>query len=122
MSVRLRLQRFGAKKRPFYRMVAADQRSPRDGRFKEILGIYDPMSEPNVIDLKMDRVEYWLGVGAQPSESATHVIRMARESKGVLLADYVEGRRQSLADRRKAALQAPDAPKLQASAPANDSE
>ena len=118
MAVRIRLQRFGAKKRPFYRVVAADQRSPRDGRFKEILGVYDPISVPNVIDLNMERVAYWKGVGAQPSESAAHVIRMATEGKGVRMADYVAGRREDLANRRKAALQVADAPKLSASAPA----
>ncbi|GEO82103.1 30S ribosomal protein S16 [Pararhodospirillum oryzae] len=71
MSLRIRLARGGAKKRPFYRIVVADSRSPRDGRFIEKLGIYDPMlsrDNENRVVLKEERVKYWLGVGAQPSD------------------------------------------------------
>ena len=76
--VRLRLTRMGAKKRPFYRIVAADARSPRDGRCIEQLGYYDPMKDP--IDLKIDleRVDYWLGTGAQPSDTVRNLIGRAR--------------------------------------------
>ncbi len=71
MALKIRLARGGAKKRPFYRIVVADSRSPRDGRFIERLGTYDPMlpkDSPERIRLKEDRVKHWLGVGAQPSD------------------------------------------------------
>lgn len=73
--VRIRLRRMGAKKSPYYRIVVADQQSPRDGRFIEIVGTYDPLSTPAKIDVKRDRLEYWLGVGAQPSESVLQVLK-----------------------------------------------
>ena len=67
--VRLRLRRIGAKKQPSYRIVAADKESPRDGRFLEVLGHYNPRTEPATITLQEDRIFYWLGVGAQPSDA-----------------------------------------------------
>ncbi|MCA9693234.1 MAG: 30S ribosomal protein S16 [Nannocystaceae bacterium] len=73
MAVKIRLARMGSKKHPFYRIVAADARSPRDGRFLERLGTYDPMSER--VDLKQDRLAYWQGVGAQPTTTVTRLIR-----------------------------------------------
>ena len=73
--VRIRLKRMGRKRKPFYRVVAADSRSPRDGRHIEVLGYYNPMTEPLTIELKMDRVNYWLGVGAQPSDTAASLIK-----------------------------------------------
>ena len=73
MSVRLRMQRHGAKKRPFYRVVAADQRAPRDGRFIELLGTYDPLQK--IIRLNGERVSYWVGVGAQPSDTVANLIK-----------------------------------------------
>lgn len=74
MTVRMRLQRKGARKRPYYRVVVADQRSPRDGRFIELLGTYDPLQKPPVIRLKSKRIDYWLDVGAQPSKTVNHLI------------------------------------------------
>ena len=71
MTLRIRLSRGGAKKRPFYRVVVADSRSPRDGRFIERVGTYNPMvprDHPERLVLKEERVRYWLGVGAQPSD------------------------------------------------------
>jgi small subunit ribosomal protein S16 len=71
MSLKIRLARGGAKKRPFYSIVVADARSPRDGRFIERLGTYNPMLERNHADrvtLKEERIKHWLGVGAQPTE------------------------------------------------------
>jgi len=68
----------GAKKRPFYRVVIADARAPRDGRFIEQVGHYDPMTEPHTINLKLDRVDYWLGVGASPSGTVERLITTAR--------------------------------------------
>ena len=76
--VRLRLTRMGRKKRPFYRIVAADSRAPRDGRHIEILGYYDPMTEPSTIKVDLDRVDYWVGVGASPSDTVSNLIKRAR--------------------------------------------
>jgi small subunit ribosomal protein S16 len=73
--VRLRLRRIGAKKQPSYRVVAADKESPRDGRFLEILGHYNPRTEPSTITLKEDRIFHWLSVGAQPSESVARLLK-----------------------------------------------
>ncbi len=79
MAVKIRLSRAGAKKRPFYRIVASDARSPRDGRFLEKLGTYDPLSAtddaPGRLELKRDRLEYWLSVGAQPTDVIRRIIR-----------------------------------------------
>lgn len=72
--VTLRLARFGAKKRPFYRVVATDSRAKRDGRFIEVLGTYDPLTDPPTVNLKGDRVQYWLSVGAQPSDTVRRLI------------------------------------------------
>jgi small subunit ribosomal protein S16 len=78
MSVKIRLRRDGAKKRPFYHVVAADSRRARNGRFIEELGYYNPIvaadAEP-ILVLKEDRVRYWLGVGAQPSETAAALLK-----------------------------------------------
>jgi small subunit ribosomal protein S16 len=77
--VRLRLTRLGAKKKPFYRVIAANSRSPRDGRFIEQLGYYDPMKEPIDLKLDLERVDYWLSVGAKPSETVEHLIARYRK-------------------------------------------
>jgi len=69
MSTRIRLRRLGANKRPYYRVVVADQRSPRDGRFIENIGKYHPLEDPSVIEIDEERALYWLGVGAQPSNT-----------------------------------------------------
>jgi small subunit ribosomal protein S16 len=73
--VRIRLRRMGAKKKPFYRVVIAHKESPRDGRFIEIVGTYDPRTQPETVELKMDRVNHWLSTGAQPSESVGRILR-----------------------------------------------
>ena len=75
MSVVIRLMRAGAKKRPFYRMVAADSRRQRDGRFLEILGHYNPIVRPFELMVHKDKVEKWLSRGAQPSEQAASLLR-----------------------------------------------
>ena len=69
MSVRIRLKRLGAKKRPFYRVVVADQRSPRDGRIIEQIGKYHPLEDPSLIEFDEERAMHWLRVGAQPSNT-----------------------------------------------------
>lgn len=73
--VRIRLRRMGAKKKPFYRIVIAHKQSPRDGRFIEVVGTYDPRTEPETIELKPERVAHWLSIGAQPSESVGRMLR-----------------------------------------------
>lgn len=73
--VRLRLRRMGAKKAPFYRVVAASDTAPRDGRFIEILGHYNPTKDPQIIKLNEERIQYWLGVGAQPSDTVRSLMR-----------------------------------------------
>lgn len=75
--VRIRLRRVGSKAQPSYRIIAADREAPRDGRFLEILGFYNPRTEPATIQIHEDRVYDWLGRGAQPSESAAQVFRSA---------------------------------------------
>ena len=69
MAVRIRLKRMGAKKRPFYRVIVADARAPRDGRFIETLGTYNPLTKPAEVQLKTERVQLWLERGAQPSDT-----------------------------------------------------
>ncbi len=75
--VKIRLARHGAKKRPFYRIVAADSRAPRDGRFLERLGSYDPTQEPALIEIKQDRLAKWLKNGAQPTGTVARLIKKA---------------------------------------------
>jgi len=77
--VKLRLQRHGSKKRPFYRVVAADSRCMRDGRFLEVVGTYNPIKDPAQVNLKLDRIDYWVGQGAQPSDTVASLIRQARK-------------------------------------------
>ena len=76
--VRIRLTRRGAKKRPFYRVVAADQQAPRDGRFIEQLGYYNPMVDPSEIKLDLERIDYWVGQGAQPTDTVKMLIKRVR--------------------------------------------
>lgn len=80
--VRIRLTRRGAKKKPFYRVIAADQRARRDGRFIEQLGYYDPMKDPFDLRLDVERVDFWLSQGAQPSETVNRLIAKARDGYG----------------------------------------
>jgi small subunit ribosomal protein S16 len=75
--VRIRLRRVGAKGQPSYRIIAADKEAPRDGRFLEILGFYNPRTDPSTIQVKEDRVFDWMSKGAQLSESAEQVLRSA---------------------------------------------
>jgi small subunit ribosomal protein S16 len=77
MSTRIRLRRMGSKGRPFYRVVVADQRSPRDGRFIEIVGRYNPQTDPSTIDLDEAKIRDWLGKGAQPTEAVAKLIKIS---------------------------------------------
>jgi small subunit ribosomal protein S16 len=80
MAVRIRLARHGAKKRPFYRIVVADQESRRDGRFIEIVGTYNPLKEPADVSLKNDRIDYWLEKGAKPTDTVRNIIKRQKAS------------------------------------------
>ena len=74
MSVKIRLKRMGSKKRPFYRIVVADSRSPRDGRFIESVGTYNPLTESETVTLKEDQIMSWLNNGAQPSATVKNIL------------------------------------------------
>ena len=75
MAVRIRLARYGAKKRPFYRIVIADLESPRDGKFLENVGTYDPRSDPAKVTLKSDRIKYWIENGATPTDTVRSLLK-----------------------------------------------
>ncbi|HZT53157.1 MAG TPA: 30S ribosomal protein S16 [Gaiellaceae bacterium] len=75
MAVKLRLTRVGSKKNPIYRIVAADSRAPRDGKFLEIVGRYNPQADPSVIELDEDKVRAWLDKGAQPTEPVARLLQ-----------------------------------------------
>ncbi len=75
MAVKIRLSRQGRKKAPFYRLVVADSRSPRDGKFIELIGTYNPMTDPASVKIDEERALYWLGVGALPSETARGLLK-----------------------------------------------
>jgi small subunit ribosomal protein S16 len=77
VAVRMRLTRVGSKKNPIYRVVVADQRSPRDGRFIEIVGRYNPQTDPSTIELDEAKVNEWLDKGAQPSDAVAKLIKAA---------------------------------------------
>ena len=74
--VKIRLRRLGAAKRPFYRVVVADSRSPRDGRFIEAIGRYQPMDEPSLVEIDADRALHWLAVGAQPTQQVRQLLKV----------------------------------------------
>ena len=76
MAARIRLTRIGSKKNPIYRVVVADSRSPRDGRFIEIVGQYNPQTDPSTIELDEDKVRSWLAKGAQPSDSVGRLLKI----------------------------------------------
>ena len=75
MAVKIRLRRMGAKKAPFYRVVVADARYPRDGRFVEELGYYDPTKEPSVVKIDVDKAKEWIGKGAQPTDTVKALLK-----------------------------------------------
>ncbi|HHX57045.1 MAG TPA: 30S ribosomal protein S16 [Clostridiales bacterium] len=75
MAVKIRLKRLGAKKAPFYRIVVADSKSPRDGKFIEEIGFYDPTKEPSVINVDAEKAKKWLATGAQPTETVKRILK-----------------------------------------------
>ncbi|NJD23557.1 MAG: 30S ribosomal protein S16 [Melioribacter sp.] len=81
MAVKLRLRKMGKKKQPIYKVVAADSRSPRDGKFIEAIGLYNPKTNPATVDIKEERALYWLGVGAQPTDTVKNLL----SNQGIIL-------------------------------------
>ena len=82
--VKIRLRRAGAKKAPYYRVVVADSHFPRDGRFIEEIGTYDPLDDPAVIKIDMERAKYWIANGAQPTDTVRGLLKKAEgRSKGI---------------------------------------
>ncbi|WP_394849074.1 30S ribosomal protein S16 [Pendulispora brunnea] len=79
MAVHIRLARAGAKKRPFYRLVVTDHRSPRGGRFLENIGTFDPTKKDAVLSVKQDRLDFWTGRGAQASETVTRLLKRLKK-------------------------------------------
>ena len=75
--VKIRLRRMGAKKAPFYRVIVADSRSPRDGRCIEEIGTYDPLTQPATINIDMERAKYWIANGAQPTDTVRGLLKKA---------------------------------------------
>lgn len=78
MAVKIRLARAGAKKAPFYRVVAADSHAPRDGRFIEILGRYNPRTQPSTVELDVEKIDAWISKGAQPTETVAKLLAIAK--------------------------------------------
>ena len=115
MAVKIRLARAGAKKAPFYRLVAADSRSPRDGRFIEILGRYNPRTEPSTIEIDIEKVDAWLAKGAQMTETAAKLVAIARNPETAAPAKEAKPSKKSEA---KAAAEAEAATKAAADAEA----
>ncbi len=121
--VKIRLRRVGAKKQPSYRVVVSDSRAPRDGRFIEIIGFYNPRTEPETVEIKEDRALYWLSVGAQPTEPVARLLKkqgtMARlerlkqgESLDALVAEAEEAARAmpEISPKTRRDSEAPEAP------------
>ena len=78
LAVKIRLARHGAKKRPYYRVVVADGRMPRDGRYIEEIGRYNPLTSPKTIDINLEKVDEWIAKGAQPSNAVSHLVEIVR--------------------------------------------
>ena len=123
MAVKIRLARHGAKKRPFYRVVVADGRMPRDGRYIELVGRYNPLTNPKTIELDLEKVDSWIAKGAQPTNAVSHLIDIAR-------GDAPEPEKKAKTTRRSrgkkaeapAAAPAAEAPKAEAPAEAPKAE
>lgn len=118
MAVKIRLARHGAKKRPYYRIVVADSRMPRDGRFIEQVGRYNPLTAPKTIEVDLEKVDAWLAKGAQPTNAVSHLIDIARGEK----AEPEQKARQSKKAAAKAAAAAEEAAAAAAEAAEGDAE
>ena len=80
MAVKIRLARYGAKKKPFYRVIATDTRSPRDGRFLEVLGTYDPRNKTAGVNLNLEAIRTWVSRGAEMSDSVRRIMRHSKDA------------------------------------------
>lgn len=132
MAVHIRLRRMGKKKRPYYRIVAADSRRARDGRFLEVLGTYDPIEKPAVVKLFEDRVSYWLDQGAAPSDTVnslftqigfTEKYQKAKKGEDVselTLKTTIDERRKKTRKMKKAAVAKPEESPAAAPEPADE--
>jgi small subunit ribosomal protein S16 len=122
MAVKIRLRRMGAKKKPFYRVVVADSRSPRDGRFIEELGWYDPLKDPAELNIDANAARKWLDNGARPTDTAKAILKKA----GVYDAPVIEDREETSGDDAALAAEAVEAPAEEAGAvedaPADEAE
>jgi small subunit ribosomal protein S16 len=106
MAVKIRLRRVGRKKSPMYRIVVADSKSPRDGKFIEIVGQYQPRTGDKALNLVADRVNYWLNVGAQPTDTVRSLLRKAgllKQRHEARLAEKLQGRAVPLAEKTEEA-------------------
>ena len=117
MAVRIRLTRVGATKRPAYRVIAIDKRRSRDGRALEILGFYDPLTEPATVKLDTERINAWIGNGAQPSDTVAKLIRQA-ERAALQPAETEKPKRATRATKPKPSAKAKAKAKAAAEAPA----
>jgi small subunit ribosomal protein S16 len=120
MSVSIRLRREGALNRPYYKVVVADSRSPRDGKFIEIIGTYDPTKPGHNSTLKLDRIEYWISKGAQPSDTVRSLIRKNKRQAAAPSAEAAPAPRPAPAAPAPAPAE-PAPPAAPASAPAGES-
>lgn len=105
MAVKIRMKRMGSKKRPFYRVVVADSRAPRDGRFIEELGYYNPIDENKTFSINAERVAYWMGTGAKPSETVEKLLR----KNGILEGKTVKSEKKEDTERVEEAMKEQDA-------------
>lgn len=125
MAVKIRLARAGAKKAPFYRIVAADSRAPRDGRFIEILGRYNPRTEPSTIEMDLEKVDAWLAKGAQATETVEKLIAIARDPEAPAPVQEAKPSKKAQAKAAEAAskpAEAAPAEEVAAEAPAEESD
>jgi small subunit ribosomal protein S16 len=128
LAVKIRLARAGAKKAPFYRVVAADSRAPRDGRFIEILGRYNPRTDPSTIELNLEKIDAWIAQGAQPSETVAKLIAIAKNpeapapTKGSTLSKKAQAKADADAKAAAKAAEAPveEAPAAEPEAPVEE--
>lgn len=123
LAVKIRLARAGAKKAPFYRVVAADSRAPRDGRFIEILGRYNPRTDPSTIELDVEKIEAWIAKGATPSDTVAKLIAIAKnpEAQAPAKTETLSKKAQAKADAdAKAAAEAAAKAAEEAAAPAEE--
>ena len=117
MAVRIRLTRVGATKRPSYRVVAIDKHRARDGRALEILGFYDPLTDPATVKLDADRIQVWISKGAQPSETVVKLLRQAEKGPAAAAAAPKTAEKPKPARARKPKQAAPEAAAAEPAAP-----